>query len=133
MKFSKNDEFEFTGEDENDLKSQMFHNSQKRPRGRPKGSKNKPKDEKVSLSKTPKKKISFLPSSSYLPPQPPNKVYPSKNTTPSPPLPALSASKVSPVPGLSFGLAPLVPSMQEMTRPESTNSSKHLSDSSSSD
>ena len=95
MKFSRGDEFDFD-EDETEMLNPSFrqhlqhqHSMQpKRPRGRPKGSKNKPKDEKSMLNKTPKKKFNFHGVGD--PPHPPNKSShptPSLGTTPSPPTP----------------------------------------------
>eukprot|EP00092_Neocalanus_flemingeri_P005869 GFUD01006317.1.p1 GENE.GFUD01006317.1~~GFUD01006317.1.p1 ORF type:complete len:3795 (+),score=856.15 GFUD01006317.1:678-11387(+) len=129
IKFSKNNiDGEVTKTEDPEIANQeSLKQKEKRPRGRPKGSKNRPKEERLRIvgSKTPKKskKLSHI----SLIPQAPNKIVPTKNTTPSPP--NSNSSKTSPNSGLSFGLAPLGPALEEIARPCSS-SPKRLSESS---
>ena len=122
MSFSRGDEFDFPDEDDFVMQPsarpqvpQHQQNQQKRPRGRPKGSKNKPKDERVLINKTPKKKFSSFGNIHHQPPLIPPKSHqtPTVRTTPSPPTPT---PRMTPGPGLSFGLAPLAPSMAEIAK-----------------
>ena len=101
---------------------QHRQNEQKQPRGRPKGSKNKPKDERILINKTPKKKFPSFGNIHHQPPQiaPKSHQTPTVRTTPSPPTPG---------PGLSFGLAPLAPSMAEIAKEPIRSSTLSGSDS----
>jgi len=125
IKFSKNSidgDLENNDNPENDDQKELS-DKQRRPRGRPKGSKNRPKDERHQMpgTKTPKKSKKL--SNISLVPQPPNKIIPVKLTTPSPTNPNLPSS------GLSYNLTSLGPSLEEMARPVS-RSPKRLSESS---
>lgn len=82
-----------------------------KPRGRPKGSKNRPKHSYNQIT-TPKKIVLQKAGA----PQAPNKVAPAKQTTPSPP------TTVSPGSSLTFGLASaLGPALDDLSRPKSSS------------
>ena len=125
IKFSKNNN-DCDQDNNDDLENEdqkKLSDKEKRPRGRPKGSKNRPKDEKrqMTCSKTPKKSKKF--ENIPLVPQPPNKIAPTKTTTPSP------TNSNPPPSGLSYNLTSLGPSLEEMARPVS-RSPRRLSESS---
>ena len=101
MTLTRGDEFDFPDEDDFVMQPSarpmvpQHHqqNQQKRPRGRPKGSKNKPKDERILINKTPKKKMfASFGNIQHQPPVIPPKSHqtPTVRTTPSPPTPTHS-------------------------------------------